>query len=127
MNGFIARLLINALALWIASVLIPGMEITGTGTLFGAALLLGLVNAVLKPLFILFTLPLTILSLGTFLLVINAALLGVVAALLEGFVLRGFLPALGGAVIISVVSWLVSSHGRPRREAKVKVIDYEER
>ena len=108
MSGFLVRLLITALGLWVAQAIVPGMEIRGVGTLFAAALLLGIVNAVVRPLIILLTLPITVLSLGLFLLVVNAAMLAIVAALLDGFVLRGFFPALLGSLVISITSWIAA-------------------
>jgi putative membrane protein len=110
MGAFLVRMLISAAGLWVASVLIPGMDISGMGTLLAAAFLLGLVNALVKPVLIFLTLPLTILTLGLFLLVINAALLGLVAWLLPGFVLGGFFPALFGSLIVSVISWCASRY-----------------
>ena len=116
MRRFIARVLVNALGLWIASVIIAGMEIMGIGTLLAAALLLSIVNAVLRPIFIVLTLPITILTLGLFLVVVNTAILSLVAWFLPGFVFRGFFSALGATVIVSVVNWLVSWYnGRGRR------------
>jgi putative membrane protein len=89
MSGFLVRLLIAALGLWLAQALVPGVEIHGTGTLLVAALLLGIVNAFVRPLVVLLTLPITIVTLGFFLWVVNAAMLGLVAALLDGFTLAG--------------------------------------
>ena len=109
MAGFLIRWVVSALALWVAQALLPGIRIEGAGTLFVAALLLGFVNAIVRPLLIFVTLPITILTLGLFLLVINAAMLGLVAALLENFTISGFWSALGGAIVVSLVSWLVSS------------------
>jgi putative membrane protein len=109
MAGFLIRWVVSALALWVAQALLPGIRIEGAGTLFIAALLLGFVNAIVRPLLILLTLPITILTLGLFLLVINAAMLGLVAALLENFTISGFWSALAGAIVVSLVSWLVSS------------------
>lgn len=109
MAGFLIRWVVSALALWVAQALLPGIRIEDAGTLFIAALLLGFVNAIVRPLLILLTLPITILTLGLFLLVINAAMLGLVAALLENFTISGFWPALAGAIVVSLVSWLVSS------------------
>jgi putative membrane protein len=103
-------MLITALGLWVASVAVPGMEISGLGTVLGAAVLLGFVNALVRPLVVLLTLPITILTLGIFLLVINAAMLGLVASLFDGFVLHGFWSAVFGAVIVGLVSWF----GLPR-------------
>lgn len=108
MRRFLARLLITTLGLWIASALIPPMEIRGIGTLLAAAFLLSLVNAVVRPVLVVLTLPITILTLGIFLLVINAAMLSLVAWLLPGFDLGGFLSALAGWLIVSVVSWCAS-------------------
>ena len=110
MGAFLVRMLISAAGLWIVSVLVPGMDISGMGTLLAAAFLLGLVNALVRPVLIFLTLPLTILSLGLFLLVINAAMLGLVAWLLPGFVLSGFFAALFGSLIVSVISWCASRY-----------------
>jgi putative membrane protein len=108
MPGFVLRWATSALALWVAAAVVPGMTIRGTGTLLLAALLLGLANAVVRPVVILLTLPVTLLSLGLFLLVINAAMLGLVAALLANFTLAGFGSALLGSILVSLVGWLVS-------------------
>jgi putative membrane protein len=109
MAGFLIRWVVSALSLWVAQALLPGIRIEGAGTLFIAALLLGFVNAIVRPLLIFVTLPITILTLGLFLLVINAAMLGLVAALLENFTISGFWSALAGAIVVGLVSWLVSS------------------
>ena len=108
MAGFLIRMLITSLGLWVASRLVPGMEISGFGTLLGSALLLGFVNAVVRPLLVLLTLPITILTLGIFLLVINAAMLGLVASLFDNFVINGLFSAILGSVIVSLVSWFAS-------------------
>ena len=106
MQGLLIRWAITAISLWLASKVVPGMHIAGAGTMLGAAVLLGLVNALVRPLVILLTLPLTIVTLGLFLLVVNAAMLGLVASLLDGFVLGGFWSALFGAVFVSLFSWI---------------------
>jgi putative membrane protein len=108
MPGLLVRFGIVALSLWVASAVVPGMEIHGTGTLLVAAGLLGLVNAVVRPALVVLTLPVTVLTLGLFLLVVNAAMLGLVAAMLEGFTLSGFGAALLGAIVVSLVGWIVS-------------------
>jgi putative membrane protein len=108
-TGFLIRWAVSALALWVARALVPGIQIEGAATLWLAALLLGFVNAVVRPLLVFFTFPLTILTLGLFLFVINAAMLGLVAALLDRMSISGFLSALAGAIVVSLVSWLVSS------------------
>jgi len=116
-HGFLVRWFVSALSLWVASAIVPGMHIEGVGTLVLAALLLGLVNAVIRPIVLILTIPITILTLGLFLLVVNAAMLGLVAALLAGFTLSGLLPAILGSLLVSVVgsilSWTIGSGGRP--------------
>ena len=92
--GFLTRLVVAALGLWLASALVPGIEVGGGWTLIGAALLLGLVNAVVRPVLVVLTLPFTILTLGLFLLVINAGMLGLVASMFERFTIAGFWSAL---------------------------------
>jgi putative membrane protein len=108
MMGLIARILVVALGLWVASKLVPGVEIRGPETLILAALLLGIANAVIRPIVILITLPLTLLTLGLFVLVINAAMFGLVSAFLHGFVVHGFWAAFWGALVVSVVGWFAS-------------------
>jgi putative membrane protein len=103
--GFWARTFITAFALWAATQLVPGIHVAGFFTLMIAALVLGLVNAVVRPVMVLLSLPLTLLTLGLFLLVVNAAALGLAALLMPGFRIDGFGPALVGAIVVSVVSW----------------------
>ena len=116
MAGFLIRTLITALGLWLADAIVPGINIATPGTLVLAALLMGLVNALVRPIAIIFTLPLTIVTLGLFLLVINAAMFGLVAAFLDGFSVSGFFAALLGWFIVSltstVASWNIGSKGR---------------
>jgi len=114
---------ISAFALWVASAIVPGMAITGTGTLLAAALLLGLVNAVVRPLALLLTLPFTIVTLGLFVLVVNAAMLGLVAAMLDGFTIAGFGSALLGSLVVSVVGSLVSWNIGPSGRFEVMVVE----
>ena len=122
MTGFLIRLLIVALGLWLASVLVPGIAITGVWTLLGAALLLGLVNAIMRPVLVLLTLPVTIVTLGLFLLVINAAMFALVAWVFDGFYIAGFWPALFGSIIVSVTGWLASAFIGPRGRIEVLVV-----
>jgi putative membrane protein len=119
--GFLARLLVAGLGLWLASALVPGIRIEGGWTLVGSALLLGLVNAVVRPVLVILTLPFTILTLGLFLLVINAAMLGLVATLLDGFRIAGFGSAVLGALILSLTGWLASWFIGPRGRVEVLV------
>ncbi len=108
MAGFLIRLLINALGLWLAAAIVPGIAITGTGTLILAALLMGVVNALVRPIAVLLTLPITIVTLGIFLLVLNAAMFALVAWLLPGFTVSGFWAALAGWAIVWAVSWFAA-------------------
>ena len=116
MRGFIVRVLITAFGLWLASIVVDGVHIATPGALLLAALLLGVVNAVVRPILILLTLPFTIVTLGLFLLVINAAMLGLVAGLMDNFALDGVGSALFGALIVSltstVASWYIGPAGK---------------
>jgi len=106
---FILRVLIAALGLWLATEWVSGITVSTPTTLILAALLLGVVNAIVRPIVVLLTLPVTLITLGLFLLVVNAAMLGLVAAFLPGFSIAGFWPAVWAALLISLVSWLGSS------------------
>jgi len=121
MTGFFLRAAIVAIGLWIATIFFPGLSFSGPWTLVGAALLLGVVNAVVRPLAILFTLPLTLVTLGFFLLVINAAMLGLVALLLPGFHIGSFWTALGSSIVVSLTSWLASGLIGPKGRIEVIV------
>jgi putative membrane protein len=115
MNGFFLRTLITILGLLLASAIIPGVEINGTGSVIFAAVLLGLVNGFVRPVAFLLTLPITILSLGLFLFVLNAAMFGLVAAMLDNFVVAGFWSAIFGSLVVSltstVASWYIGPDG----------------
>ncbi len=119
MKGFLVRGLITALGLWVASALLAGVHSSGFLAILGAGLLLGLVNAVIRPLIVILTLPVTIITLGFFILVINAAMVGLVAKLLHGFSVDGFWWAVATAIVVSIVSWFANSfvggHGRFER------------
>jgi putative membrane protein len=108
MRGFLLRVLIVAFGLWVASNLVPGITFASSWSLVAAALLLGIVNAFVRPVVIILTLPLTILTLGLFLLIINAAMLSFVAWLLEGMTVEGFWSAFFGAIVVSITGWLAS-------------------
>ena len=104
MREFLIRILCVIAGLWVATHLIPGVHIDGGMTFVWAALLLVIVNALIRPLAILFTLPLTLLTLGLFIFVINAAMFGLVAAMLDGMSVNGFFAALFGAIVVGLVS-----------------------
>lgn len=110
------------LGLYLASVLIPGVEIAGTGSLILAALLLGLANGFVRPIAIVMTLPLTIVTLGLFIFIINAAMFGLVAAMLDNFSVAGFWSALFGAIIVSITSTIASWYIGPNGRYEVYVI-----
>lgn len=124
MVGFAVRSLICALGLAIAAWIVPSMEFRSNGVLLLAAVLLGVVNAIVRPVAVILTLPITILTLGVFLLVINAAMLGLVAALLDGFDLGGFWAALFGALIVSFTSWMASWYVGPQGKFEVLIVEH---
>ena len=124
MAGFLLRTLVVALGLWLASALVPGIQVHGAWTVLGAAFLLGIVNALVRPLAILITLPITIVTLGLFLLVVNAGMLALVAWAFDDFTIAGFWPAVFGAVIISITSWLASWFIGPRGQLEVIVVHH---
>jgi putative membrane protein len=109
MAGIVVRILITAFALWLATVLVPGVSAQSTASLIWAALWLGIVNALVRPIVVLLTLPFTLLTLGGFLLVVNAAMLGLVSWMLDGFAVAGFFSALFGSIVVSVISWAAAS------------------
>lgn len=120
MTGFFLRAAIVALGLWLATQIFDGLVFDGPVTLLAAAVLLGIVNAIVRPIAVILTLPLTLLSLGLFLVVINAGMLGLVAALLSGFSISSFWTALGASLMVSLVSWLAS--GMIANNGRVQVI-----
>lgn len=125
MKGFLIRLLITALGLWVADRLLPGIVITGAGSLIVSALLLGLVNAVIRPVILMLTLPLTVLTLGLFVLIVNGISLGIAAWLVPGFHIAGLWSATLGAVIVGLTGWVASAFvggsGRIERMKRVEV------
>ena len=106
---FFLRFLVAALGLWAATRIVPGIGIDSPSDLALATLLLGVANAVVKPVVLLLSLPFLILTLGLFYFVVNAAMFGLVAWLLDGFRVHGFVPALLGSLVVSLVSWLGSA------------------
>jgi len=109
MVGFLLRAAITALGLWVANELLSGMTFDAPSKLVLAAVVLGVVNAVVRPLAFILTLPITVVTLGLFLLVLNAGMVALVAWLIPGFQISGFWTALGAALIVSLVSWAASS------------------
>jgi len=122
MTGFLLRALITALGLWVATRLVSGIRIDDASTLILAGVLLGVVNAIVRPIAIILTLPITILTLGLFLLIVNTAMVGLVAAMLPGFhIFGGFWSAFATAVIVGVTGWVGSSLIGPRGKIDVYV------
>ncbi len=123
----ITRWLIITVAILIASMIVPGIRVDTLLTAILAAGCLGLINVFIKPVLIILTLPLTILTMGVFTFFINALLLELVAYLVKGFEVRSFLSAFLGSLIISVVTWLVNYfiNIRTEKPRKPDVIDLE--
>ena len=101
--------LINAVALIAVAYLMPSISVSSFGAALVAALVLGLVNAVVRPVLVLLTLPVTLLTLGLFIFVINGLLFWMVGSWLEGFAVAGFWAGVFGAILFSLVSWLLSA------------------
>jgi putative membrane protein len=127
MNGILVRLAITALGLWVATALVDGIRADDTFTLILAAIVLGLVNAVVRPIAILLTIPLTVLTLGLFLWPINAGMLWLVGRLLEGFDVASFGSALLGAALVSVTGWIGNAYIGDGGRYEVVMIQREER
>jgi putative membrane protein len=117
--GFVVRVLVNAATIALAAALVPGLRLDGALPALLAGLVLGVVNALVRPVLLVLTLPLTLITLGLFLLVLNGICLALTAWLVPGFDVDGLLPAMLGALVISVVSWIltafVSVRGRLER------------
>lgn len=113
MRGFLIHWGITSIALAASAHLVPGIRVTSLAALLLAAIVLGLVNAVVRPILVLLTLPITILTLGIFYLVVNGAAFALAAALVPGFTVASFGAAILGALIVGVVSWLLGWLLRP--------------
>ena len=108
MIGILLRTAIIALGIWLAVTLIPGVSTATNADLIWAAIALGLINAFVRPLMVLLTLPLTVLSLGLFLLLVNAAMLNLAGWFVDGFEVQGLWSSIFGALVVSLVSGLCS-------------------
>lgn len=118
MSSFLAHWVTTALALGAAAWILPGVEVASLPALAAAALVLGFVNAVVKPLLLLLTLPLTVMTLGLFYLVVNGLVFAFAAWIAPGFEVRSFGWAMAGALCVGAVSWFVSGFRRPRPAAQ---------
>jgi putative membrane protein len=123
--GFLIRMLVNALAIWLATEIVPGIEARSATTVLAAALVLGVINAIVRPILLVLTLPLTLVTLGLFLFVLNALCLWLTSAIVPGLDVRGFWPAFWGALLVSALSWTVNGFVSDR--GRVVVITDRER
>jgi putative membrane protein len=123
MFGFILRLLISALGLWLAAQFVPGVAYDSLLSLLLAALLLGIANAIVRPILIILTLPITLITLGLFLLIINAAMIKLVTVFIHGFTVADWKAAVLTAIITGLTgwvgSWFIGSRGYEVRRRKV--------
>ena len=122
MLGIILRTLITGLGIWLATYIVPGVSATSTAALIWAAIALGLINAFVRPVLVLLTLPFTILTLGLFLLVLNAGMLNLAGWFVDGFQVVGFWSAVFGAIVVSMVSGLCSNFIGPKGSYEVMVV-----
>ena len=102
----VVRLIFGALGLWLAARFVPGISISDTTTLILAAALLGIINAVVRPIVVILTLPFTIVTLGLFLLVVNAAMIGLASIFFRGFHVHDLWAGILAAVVTGIVSWV---------------------
>ena len=108
MRGLVIRWLVSATALYLTSLIVRGIEIQGIFPLLFAAVTIGILNAIVRPLVLLLTLPLTLLTLGFFILVVNAGMLWMASKVVVGFEVHGFWSALGGWLLMSFFTFLIN-------------------
>jgi putative membrane protein len=113
---FLARLVLNGVAIIIAAYLLPGLHLSGTMAALEAGAILGFVNAIVRPVLFFLTLPLTLLTLGLFIFVLNAICFSLTAWLVPGFSIDGFWWAMLGALLVSIVSWILNALVVGKRE-----------
>jgi putative membrane protein len=119
----VVRWLVTTVAVLVAAHLIPGITYDGWGALLGASLLLGIINAFVRPVLLLLSLPFIIVTMGLFIFVVNALLLMLVSKIIPPFQVAGFWSAFFGAIVISLVSWILSSLFRGS-DGKIHVITH---
>jgi len=122
MIGIVIRTLLVAVGIWLATVMVPGVEARTTSALLWAAIALGLINAFVRPLIVLLTLPLTVLTLGLFLLIVNAAMLNLAGWFVDGFIVDGFWSSLFGAIVVGITGWIGSAFVSERGRYEVLVV-----
>ncbi len=121
MDRFLVRALTAAIGLWIADALISGISFDSAAWLLTSAVVLGVINAIVRPLAIILTLPITLVTLGLFILVLNAGMLALAGWILPGFHVAGFWPAFWGATLVSLVSSVGSWFFGPKGRIEVRV------
>jgi Predicted membrane protein len=117
MIRFIIQAVVTMVGLWLSAQVVPGVDFTSTGSLVAAAIILGLVNAIVRPIMVVLTFPITVLTLGLFLLVVNAAMIGLTAMFLDGFAVDGLWAGVGAAIVTGVVSWIAGAFIGDRERA----------
>jgi len=122
MIGIIVRTLIVAAGLWVATAIVPGVTAATPEALLWAAIALGLINAFVRPLVVLLTLPLTILTLGLFLLMVNAAMLNLAAWFVDGFDVQGFWSSVFGAIVVGLTGWIASAFIDERGRYEILIV-----
>ena len=113
MRNFLIHWLITAVALAVGARIVPGIHVTSLTVLLVSGLVLGVINAFIRPVLVILTLPITILTLGLFYLIVNAAAFGLAAALVPGFTVASLGSAIGGALVVGLVSWVLGWVLRP--------------
>ena len=121
MRGFISRVLITSLGLWLADVMLSRMSFDDVPSMILSALLLGIVNALVRPFIVILTLPITLLSLGIFLLIINGAMVMLVARLMPAFHLEGLWTAVMASIVVGLTSWIANAAG-PRKHHGNRIV-----
>lgn len=109
MIRFIIQAVVTMAGLWLSAQVVPGVNFTNNGSLVAAAIILGIVNAIVRPIMVVLTFPITVLTLGLFLLVVNAAMIGLTAMFLDGFAVDGLWAGVGAAIVTGVVSWIAGA------------------
>jgi len=109
MIRFIIQAVVTMAGLWLSAQVVPGVDFTNNGSLIAAAIILGVLNAVVRPVLTVLTFPITVLTLGLFLLVVNAAMIGLTAMFLGGFAVDGLGAGIGAAIVTGVVSWIAGA------------------
>jgi putative membrane protein len=125
-HAAVVRLLISGIAVFLAVATVPGLEADGFGAGVAAVLVLTALNLLLRPILLVLTLPLIVLSLGLFLVVVNALLLELTAYVVKGFTVTGFWPAVGGAVVISIVTSLLNLLTGDYRQIEIRTSERRE-